>query len=82
MSSHSGLNNPKKKLMHTDWLISCGGMSDLIRTMDWSTTSLGSRDSWPQNLRTVVNLILSSSFPMAILWGSDLSFIYNDAYWK
>jgi len=80
MSSHSGLNNPKKKLMHTDWLISCGGMSDLIRTMDWSTTSLGSRDSWPQNLRTVVNLILSSSFPMAILWGSDLSFIYNDAY--
>ena len=31
-------------------------------------------------MRTVVNLILAGSFPMAILWGSDLICIYNDAY--
>ena len=48
--------------------------------MDWSATPLGPRDTWPESLCTVVNLILAGSFPMAILWGSNLIFIYNDAY--
>jgi len=63
-----------------DWLIEGGALGDLIRSMDWSATPLGSRDAWPQSLRTTVNLVVSSSFPMAILWGPDLRLIYNDAY--
>lgn len=55
-------------------------MGELVRSMDWSKTPLGSRVAWPQSLRTVVNLVLSSSFPMAIFWGSDLILLYNDAY--
>ena len=63
-----------------EWLVSGSETSELIRSLDWASTPVGAMDTWPQSLRTVVNLILSSSFPMAILWGSDLIFIYNDAY--
>src|ERR1039457_1167109 len=63
-----------------EWLVSGSETSELIRSLDWASTPVGAMDTWPQSLRTVVNLILSSSFPMAIFWGSDLIFIYNDAY--
>jgi PAS domain S-box-containing protein len=51
-----------------------------IREMDWSATSLGSRETWPQSLRLSLALILASGFPMAIRWGPELVLIYNDAY--
>ena len=67
-------------LPDNDWIKASGEMADLIRQMDWSVTPLGPRDGWPQSLCTVVNLVLAGSFPMAILWGSELIFIYNDGY--
>jgi PAS domain S-box-containing protein len=67
-------------LRDKDWLKASGELADLIREMDWSATPLGSRNAWRQSLRTVVNLVLASSFPMAILWGSELILIYNDGY--
>ena len=48
--------------------------------MDWSTTPLGSRETWPQSLKLGVAMILASGFPMAIRWGPELVLIYNDAY--
>ena len=48
--------------------------------MDWSSTLLGGRETWPQSLRLSVALILASGFPMAIRWGPELVLIYNDAY--
>ena len=48
--------------------------------MDWSTTLLGPRHSWPQSLRTAVNLILATRFPMCLLWGDNLIMIYNEGY--
>ncbi|MGE5610847.1 MAG: PAS domain-containing protein [Bacillota bacterium] len=63
-----------------DWLMGGGETGDLIRSMNWSRTPLGPRDTWPQSLRTAVNMVVANSFPMAILWGKDLIFIYNDAY--
>ncbi|MGD0231173.1 MAG: PAS domain S-box protein [Syntrophorhabdales bacterium] len=72
---HDNVLNPKE-----DFLFGGGETGELIRSIDWSKTPLGSRDAWPESLRTAVNLILASSFPMAILWGSDLIYIYNDAY--
>ena len=74
------MERPIEKMMSSNWLLSCNEMSELIRSMDWSATPLGSCDCWPPSLRTVVNLALSCSFPMAILWGSDLTLIYNNAY--
>ena len=35
---------------------------------------------WPQSLRTVVNILLSSRYAMWMAWGPDLTMLYNDAY--
>ena len=48
--------------------------------LDWATTPLGPRDSWPGLLRLVVDLCLDSEFPVQISWGPDLLVLYNDAY--
>lgn len=55
-------------------------MGALTRAYDWSTTSIGTPDVWPQSLRTMVNVILNSKFPMFLWWGDDLIQFYNDAY--
>jgi PAS domain S-box-containing protein len=57
-----------------------GFMGELIRKKDWSTTPVGTPETWPQSLRTTVNLLLNSKFPMFVWWGSELTTIYNDAY--
>jgi PAS domain S-box-containing protein len=57
-----------------------GEMAELIRRHDWSGTSLGTLETWPSALRTSVDLMLDSPLPMAIAWGIDRRFLYNDAY--
>jgi PAS domain S-box-containing protein len=57
-----------------------GFMGELIRKKDWSSTPVGAPDTWPQSLRTTVNLLLNSKFPMFVWWGPELTTIYNDAY--
>lgn len=41
-------------------------MAFRMREFDWSQTSLGPLEIWPQSLRTSVNLILNSQHPMWI----------------
>ncbi len=69
-----------EKGVRPDWLIGGGETGEWIRSMDWASTSLGPRAAWPQYLRTVVNLVLSCRYPMAILWGGERTLIYNNAY--
>ena len=57
-----------------------GEMGELTRAFDWSATPLGPPETWPQSLRTVVRLVLSSQHPMFIWWGPELLQFYNDAY--
>ncbi|HET6725788.1 MAG TPA: PAS domain-containing protein [Gammaproteobacteria bacterium] len=57
-----------------------GGMAALVRAHDWSRTPLGPFESWPQSLRTVVDMALASPLPHLICWGAELTCIYNDAY--
>ncbi|MCW3079907.1 ATP-binding protein [Segetibacter sp.] len=57
-----------------------GEMGKLIRTKDWSTTALGSPDSWPSSLRSSISILLNSQFPMFIWWGPEEITLYNDAY--
>jgi signal transduction histidine kinase/FixJ family two-component response regulator len=65
-----------------DPAFSLGGeeMGGRIRAFDWSTTPLGPIDRWPQSLRTVVNIVLSSRYQMWMAWGPELTMFYNDAY--
>ena len=41
-----------------------GEMGDRIRAFDWSSTPLGPISVWPQSLRTVVNILLTSRYQM------------------
>jgi PAS domain S-box-containing protein len=55
-------------------------MQELFALTDWGATQLGAVDTWPAPLRTIVDICLSSRFPMLICWGPDLVMIYNDGY--
>jgi PAS domain S-box-containing protein len=64
----------------TDTGSQSGEMTGRICGIDWSRTPLGARGTWPASLRVSLELMLASKFPMAILWGPQLVFLYNDAY--
>lgn len=51
-----------------------------MRAFDWSSTSLGPPEGWPQSLRSLVGLMLSARQAMFIAWGPELTFLYNDDY--
>lgn len=55
-------------------------MCQLMRSLDWSKTPLGRVEGWPQSLRTAVNIVLESPFPMYIAWGRAFIQFYNDGY--
>ncbi len=58
-----------------------GEAAALMRTIDWSATSLGAPATWPNSVRTILPMMLRSRFAMRVLWGrDDLLMIYNDAY--
>jgi PAS domain S-box-containing protein len=52
----------------------------MVRTFDWSKTSLGPIEAWPQSLKTAVNIVLNSPVPVVMLWDKYGYMIYNDAY--
>jgi hypothetical protein len=46
----------------------------------WETTPIGPVDSWPDQLRLLVQVMLSSEFPMMIVWGPEYTQLYNGAF--
>ena len=68
-------------MSHPADLFAGGGRTGaLMRAHDWSRSPLGHPSTWPEPLRTTVNLLLQSQFPMFVAWGPALGFLYNDAY--
>jgi|UPI0005D28B5D PAS domain S-box-containing protein len=63
-----------------DFLAGSGEMSSMMRDFDWAATDLGPPKSWPQSLKTVVRIVLTSRFAMWMAWGPNLRFFCNDAY--
>ena len=57
-----------------------GEMGALTRQYDWSKSTIGTPDQWPQSLRATLSIILNARFPMFLWWGTDLIQFYNDAY--
>jgi signal transduction histidine kinase/PAS domain-containing protein len=57
-----------------------GEMERRIRSFDWSQTPLGPIETWSQSLKTAVQILLNSRYPMFIWWGDERTNIYNDAY--
>ncbi|HEX8464751.1 MAG TPA: hybrid sensor histidine kinase/response regulator, partial [Abditibacterium sp.] len=53
-----------------------------MSAFDWTKTSIGTVENWPQSLKSVVKTLLSSQYPMVLTWGDDFIQFYNDAYSK
>lgn len=62
------------------FLDNSGELGALIARYDWSTTSLGAIDTWPQSVKSTVSLILHSPFPITTMWGENGVMIYNSGY--
>lgn len=63
-----------------DCLAGGGEMAALMRSFDWSQSSIGPITSWPPSLCAAVSIMLASGFPMLIVWGPEYIQLYNDAY--
>jgi PAS domain S-box-containing protein len=74
------LMNPGYPGTNTQFLTGGGEMGALIRSKDWSKTSIGKPEGWPQSLHTALSLVVHAKFPMLLLWGKALIYFYNDAY--
>jgi PAS domain S-box-containing protein len=57
-----------------------GEMGALIRSKDWSATSLGNHADWPQSLRTTLSMVINNKLPMFLFWGPELISFYNDPF--
>lgn len=56
-----------------------GELGVLMRGHDWSASPLGYPDTWPQNLRMAVSMMLPNKHVMFVAWGPELALLYNDA---
>ncbi|MFO2463078.1 response regulator [Pseudomonas sp. 15FMM2] len=52
----------------------------LIARLDWGKSPLGDAKNWPQSLRTAIDIVIHSPMPMLLLWGEELTQIYNDGF--
>ena len=55
-------------------------MAEAIRQTDWSLTPLGPTQQWSAGLRIAITTALDSPLPIIVVWGPELTQIYNDAY--
>ena len=62
------------------WPIGGGETGELIRSFDWSATTLGPIKDWPRHLRIKTNSIVNSPIPQVLMWGPDHLMLYNDGY--
>jgi signal transduction histidine kinase len=57
-----------------------GEMAALCRSHAWRDSSIGCPDEWSPGLRAAAALVLAAPTPMVLLWGTDATQVYNDAY--
>jgi CheY-like chemotaxis protein len=49
-------------------------------SFDWSGTRLGDAGQWPLPLRMAADLLFNLPLPALVIWGRDMTVIFNDAY--
>jgi CheY-like chemotaxis protein len=49
-------------------------------SFDWSATRLGDAEQWPWPLRMAADLLFNLPLPALLVWGRDMTVIFNDAY--
>jgi hypothetical protein len=48
-----------------------GKAGAILRRIDWSATSIGNPEAWPEALRISLRIILTTNHPMLIWWGGE-----------
>lgn len=73
--------NPSSGALDIERLFQATGAvgSDMMK-VEWERTPLGAPESWPQSLRSIVHVVLTSRFSMWMAWGPELTFFCNDKY--
>lgn len=69
--------------MDAEWFVDATAQCAVgrqAREVAWERTPLGPPDEWPEALRHAVRLCFSTRFPVMLVWGPDLTLIYNDGY--
>ncbi len=51
-----------------------------VNAHDWADTPVGPVETWPRSLKSTVNTLLTSRYPMVLTWGPEFTQFYNDAY--
>jgi signal transduction histidine kinase/PAS domain-containing protein len=57
-----------------------GEMGARMRAFDWTNHPLGEPINWPQPLKTMVRMALTTRHPVFVFWGPELFCFYNDGY--
>ena len=55
-------------------------MGARVRAFDWEKTPLGPISSWPQSLKTTIDLMMASQLAMNLIWGPERILIYNEVH--
>ena len=79
VTNMSGMQNPAAEV-GLEFLAGGGSMGERIRAFPWARSSLGEPQFWPQALRTTVRILLTTGHPTMIMWGPDLTCLYNDTF--
>src|ERR1700716_1563347 len=62
------------------WPASGGEMGARVRAVDWEKTPLGPVSSWPQSLKTTIDLMMASQLAINLIWGPERILIYNEVH--
>lgn len=56
---------------HRQWPVGNGEMAKRIRAYDWAATPLGLIETWPQSLKTALDIVLAHEIPAAMTFGHE-----------
>jgi signal transduction histidine kinase/CheY-like chemotaxis protein len=61
-------------------LVDGGVAGALIRAVDWSANPIGRVETWPNALKALVRVMLSTKQATCLFWGPELINLYNDGF--
>ena len=56
------------------FIVGHGEMAQRIRTFAWEKHPLGPPQNWPQSLKIVIRIMLTSRYAMWLGWGTEFYF--------
>jgi PAS domain S-box-containing protein len=61
-------------------IVGTSEMANRIREFPWQRTPAGAISEWPETLLAMVNMMLSTRYPVLLFWGPEMVLLYNDAF--